>query len=205
MGNGVELVPPGAWMGYKLHIDHSQAVSQESSKVVSPCFPLKYQQYRNIGKLWLTPKTKVDSWTLRIPLPWFQNVLELNWETSLEAKMWFLLLLFIFWKKKKKKKSTKQIKNRAILKKKKQVSLSSFPGPCKDQETGHYFSGVTYLSSIHQSSAVLFLYSFHNFQSESIRVLMEWGRSEWGEGRTIDKGHWVLGDKHPKGKDATAS
>ena len=43
-----------------------------------------------------TPKTKVDSWTLRIP-PWFQNVLELNWETSLEAKMWFLLLLLLLF------------------------------------------------------------------------------------------------------------
>lgn len=201
MGNGVELVPPGAWMGYKLHMDPSHAVSQESSEVISPCFPLKYQQYRNIGKLWLTPKTKVDSWTLRSP-PWFQNVLELNWETSLEAKMWFLLLLlFICWRKKKKK----QIKDGAILKEKKRVSLSSFPSPCKDQETGRYFSGITDLFSIHRSSAALFLYSFHDFQSESIRVLVEWSRSEWGEGRITDKGHWVLGDKHPKGKDATES
>ena len=83
------------------------------------------------------------------------------------------VVVVYFLKKEKKKKSTKQIKNRAILKEKEQVSLSSFPGSCKDQETGHYFSGVTDLSSIHQSSAVLFLYSFHNFQSESIRVLME--------------------------------
>ena len=69
-------------------------------------------------------------------------------------------VVVVYFLKKKNKKSTKQIKNRAILKEKKRVSLSSFPGPCKDQETGHYFSGVTDLSSIHQFSAVLFLYSF---------------------------------------------
>ena len=82
-------------------------------------------------------------------------------------------VVVVYFLKKKNKKSTKQIKNRAILKEKKRVSLSSFPGPCKDQETGHYFSGVTDLSSIHQFSAVLFLYSFDDFQSESIRVLVE--------------------------------
>lgn len=82
------------------------------------------------------------------------------------------------------KKKNQQIRNGAIPKEEKETGHTLFPGPCKNQKTGHYFSGVKDLFSVNQCvSAPPVLYSFQGLGGAV---------GEWGEALAKATGSWKI-------------